>query len=75
MYAQKPHRGCLHNTHIRPEGEAFCVLPFVIITRKKASLVMPFFTQFARKRLGGRVNAGEVKWKAPKIRPQRENEP
>ena len=36
---------------------------------------MPFFTQFARKRFGERVNAGEVKWKAPKIRPQRENEP
>ena len=33
---------------------------------------MPFFTQFANPlAYGERVNAGEVKWKAPKIRPQR----
>ena len=25
MCAQKPHRGCLHNAHIRPEGEAFAI--------------------------------------------------
>ena len=42
----------------RKESRAFP--PFVIITRKKASLVMPFFPQFARKRLGKGVNLCEA---------------
>ena len=42
----------------RKESRAFP--PFVIINRKKASLVMPFFPQFARKRLGKGVNLCEA---------------
>ena len=28
MCAQKPHRGCLHNAHIRPEGEGKPFRPY-----------------------------------------------
>ena len=48
----------------------------LLLREKRLHCVMPFFTQFANPlAYGERVNAGEVKWKAPKIRPQRENEP
>ncbi len=52
MYAQKPHRGCLHNTHIRPEGEAFL---FALAVNYAARKVAPFRsgTQFVACDLSG----------------------
>ena len=49
MCAQKPHRGYLHNAHIRPEGEASLKGSALAINYgKRRHCVMPFPPQFAR---------------------------